>query len=75
MTCKTCTFLVVPPTPSGRRIVRAGNAYRCAAPDPPLPPLPYSITSAVGFRWPPTRSWVTPGCGGACPTYVPLVPQ
>lgn len=45
-----CKYLVVPPTDSGRVIVRKDWCYRCACPIPEPPVLPASITSAYGFH-------------------------
>lgn len=69
MTCKTCAYLAVEPDKAGRIVVRAGNAYECNAPEPDLPTLPYSITKAYGFRWPPSRAYVTGTDGEDCPVW------
>jgi len=45
-----CKHLVVPPSKSGRIIVRSDNVYRCACPVPDIPALPVSITKAYGFQ-------------------------
>lgn len=75
MSCKTCAHLGVDPDKAGRVVVRHGNAYECKAPDPALPPLPYSITKAYGLRWPPSRNYVTGADGENCPVYVRRVKE
>lgn len=66
--CKTCKFLAVAPDARGRIVVRATRVYQCAY-IVPMPPLPKSITSAYGFRWPPHRSYMTGDSGVLCPTW------
>ena len=66
--CKTCRFLTVPPDARGRIVVRAKNAYECRA-IVPMPMLPDSVTRGHGFRWPPSRKYMTGDGGTLCPTW------
>lgn len=69
-TCRTCQFLDVPPDKAGRIRPRSNYTYRCLAPDPVMPVMPASITTAYGFSWPPcSRSYMHPDEGEGCPTY------
>lgn len=65
---RRCKWLGVGPK---ERLSRLGG-YPCLAPVPDLPPMPASVTSSYGFRWPPVRSWVGVGehCAN-CPLYEP----
>lgn len=47
--CRTCRWLNVKPSKSGRRIVRKANGYACNVPLPEVV-LPLCITDAFGFR-------------------------
>ena len=67
-TCKTCRFLEVAPDAGGRIVVRARNVYPCTA-AVPMPALPESVTRAYGFKWPPTKSYMTGDRGANCPTW------
>ena len=49
MASTRCKHLKVPPTASGRIIVRKDHCYRCTCPIPDMPQLPVSVTSAYGF--------------------------
>ena len=66
--CKTCRFLAVHPDARGRIVVRQKNAYECLA-IVPQPDLPDSITKAYGFRWPPSKTYMTGDRGTECPTW------
>jgi hypothetical protein len=74
MTCRNCTFLRVPPDKDGRRRPRKDKAYTCTI-DAPVPVLPTSITKSYGFRWPPSRDYMTPDDGERCPCWVEFVPK
>lgn len=67
--CKTCKYLDVPPNKAGRIVPQKKYTYRCLAPEPPMPILPTSITSAYGFSWPPHRRFVRIDEGTECPVY------
>lgn len=69
MNCRACKYLDVAPDKSGRIVPRKGYSYRCLAPIPALPALPDSITNEYSFRWPPTRTHMTPERGAGCPIF------
>ena len=68
--CKTCKHLKVEPDKSGRRVVRAANAYICTF-RPPMPLMPDSITKAYGFHWPPDHRFMQGNEGRECQTWEP----
>ena len=49
MSCKTCKFLSVRDTDSGKRIVRKNEVFPCLAPCPPEPAMPHSFRKAHGI--------------------------
>lgn len=67
--CKTCKYLDVPPNKAGRIVPQKKYAYRCLAPEPPMPILPTSITGDYYFSWPPHRRSVCINEGTECPVY------
>lgn len=68
MTCRTCKFLEVPLSADGVRRPRKTNAYRCTVVvEQPL--MPMSMTRSYDFRWPPSRSYMTPNDGAGCPMH------
>jgi hypothetical protein len=67
--CKNCVHLQVPPNAAGRRVIpNTKRAYPCTVPLP-LVPLPASVTTAYGFRWPLDRRYMTSKDGSDCPMY------
>ena len=68
--CGICKWLDVPVDEEGReRRLRQVMIYRCAAPDPVLPPLPDSITNAFTYRTSFGRTRVSPSDGTTCPVW------
>lgn len=63
--CRTCQHLDVKPDAAGRIVVRKLNVYDCKAPLPDMPALPTSVLGA-GFRWPPSRRWMSGDDGTDC---------
>jgi len=68
MTCRTCKHLFVPNDKAGRRVVRKDNSYECTV-KVVMPLLPESVTGACGFKWPPSRSWMSGNQGENCPKW------
>jgi hypothetical protein len=68
MSCKTCRWLDVAPSPSGRRVVRSDRVYACRV-EVPVPVLPISVRKAYGFKWPPEKAFVSPDNGADCPLF------
>lgn len=67
-TCRECRWLTVAPDRAGRRVVRRGMMYACAAPLPHCP-LPHSVTEYFAFNWPPRRTRMAGDGGDGCPTW------
>jgi len=70
MTCRDCVYLE---TDAPRAKLRPGAAYSCNF-EPPLPPLPTSITTAFDFSWPPQGRWIGPDDGANCPCFKAIEP-
>ena len=68
MTCKTCAWLDVKPNAAGKIVVYKRDAHKCLAPIPEIV-LPHSVTKGHGFRWPPSKSYVSAHDGEGCPLY------
>ena len=69
--CKTCKWLEVEPTKTGRRVVYRNNAYKCSF-EVEQPELPFSITNAYRFQWPLQKSWIAGDTVSDCPCWEPL---
>ena len=67
--CRYCEHLFVPTTPSGRRVVYRERIYTCKAEIADVA-LPWSVTSAYQFEWPPRKTPVQPDDGEGCNTFV-----
>lgn len=66
MSCRNCKWLDVGLNAAKRRVVYQRNAYRCVVPETPMPAFPISVTRAVGFSWPPSRSHMSADDGEGC---------
>ena len=72
MTCRNCKYLRVGADADGKRRPRKGNCYSCIVPDPGMPALPHSITTAYGFQWGwslSNRRCMEPDDGEGCPMW------
>ena len=71
--CRTCLYIVALPDRDGVVRLRVTKSYRCAAPCPPMPALPDSITKSTSFKWagddPRLRNYVNPEDGRGCPAW------
>lgn len=64
--CKTCRFLSVPPTETGRRVVRKDGSYRCLV-EVPKSTLPECITVHWTFPAKMPRAYMQGSDGATCP--------
>lgn len=65
MRCGECQYYSVAVDKRGRRVLRADRMFPCVAPVPE-PIFPDSVKRAYNFRWPPSRSYMSPNGGTSC---------
>ena len=70
MSCRNCKWLGVTLSENGKLKISKRYTYPCKAPVTEMPKFPESVLRAVGFYWPPSRTFVGPEDGGTWQIFI-----